>query len=75
MPKEIVMYSWNVTVRGYYEYGYKCGEQMIEDDVVVMAQNKKEAKKLAAEAIKEKDATFIFSKIKIRTRDVRRVKE
>lgn len=73
MPKEIVMYPWNVTVRGYYEYGYKCGEKMIEDDVEVIARNRKEAKKLAEEAIKEKDATFIFSRIKIKNKDIRRL--
>lgn len=73
MPKEIVMYPWNVTIRGYYESGYKCGEKMIEDDVEVIARNRKEAKKLAEEAIKEKDATFIFSRIKIKNKDIRRL--
>ncbi len=75
MPKELIMYPWNVIVRGYYEYGYRCGEKMIEDDVDVIARNRKEAKKLAIEAIKEKDASFIFCKIKIRNRDIRRIKK
>lgn len=71
MPKEIVMYPWDVHVRGFYEVGYKCIERMIEDDVLVYAQDKKQAKQLAIEAVKEKNATFIFcERIKIKRKDI-----
>jgi hypothetical protein len=73
MPREIVMHQWNVRVVGYYDVGYKCGEKMIEDEVTVYAMNKKQAKQLAEEAAKEKNTTFVFSRIKIRGRDIKKV--
>lgn len=71
MEKEIVMYPWNVHVRGFYEVGYKCMERQVEADVVVYAHDKKQAKKLAVDAAKEQNATFIFcERIKIKRKDV-----
>jgi hypothetical protein len=71
MSKEIVMYSWEVHVHGYYEVGYKGMERHVQEDVVVYAQNKKQAKKLAIDAAKEKNATFIFcERFKIKRKDI-----
>ena len=71
MSKEIVMYPWNVHVLGFYEVGYKGMERMVEEDVTVYAQDKKQAKKLAIDAAKEKNATFVFcERTKIRRKDI-----
>jgi hypothetical protein len=71
MKKEIIMYPWNVHVSGFYEVGYKGMERQVETDVVVYAPDKKQAKKLAIDAAKEQNATFVFcERFKIKRKDV-----
>lgn len=73
MLKEIVMYPWDVHVTGYYEYGYNGFEREVDIDVRVIARNKKEAKKLAMEEACKQNATFIFSRMKVKRKDIVKV--
>lgn len=70
MKKDVVYNKWNVCVRGYYDIGYKLAPKVVEENVEVFARNFKEAKMLAKEEAKRINLTFLYSKIKIRRKDV-----
>ena len=73
MPKDIIMYQWNVRVVCLENQGYKEKYRKVETEVIVIARNRKEAAELAIEAAKEKDMAFIFGDIqKIRRRDIKK---
>ena len=73
MPKDIIMYQWDVHVTCYENQGYKEKFRKVETDVTVIARNRKEAAALAVEAAKEKEMAFIFGEIrKIRRKDIKK---
>jgi hypothetical protein len=73
MAKDIVMYTWDVHVIGYIDVGYRYGCKQITTDVQVIAQNKKDAKRLAEQEACNQDASFVFARIKIRRKDIKKI--